>query len=217
MEADQEHEEEQAEVTDGEEDGKSGRRKDPGGEVRRQAAEERGAEQESGRDLADDSRLSDPGRQRTDEAGDGDDDDELNQEPLGVEHARRLPRLLAAEARLDRSFSACVTLAVIALVWPVYLRWTGQAGVGWMTPVPVALLAAFLIAYFWFSVTVASAVHGLGGRRGGYVAWLVAAPVLWVLLPVPILSTIILASPLSLKWVLSRQLRSEIHDLTFAR
>jgi hypothetical protein len=86
-----------------------------------------------------------------------------------------------------------------------------------MAPVPVALLAAFLIAYFWFAVTVASAVHGLGGRRGGYVAWLVAAPVLWVLLPVPILSTIILASPLSLKWMLSRQLRSEIHDLTFAR
>ena len=64
---------------------------------------------------------------------------------------------------------------------------------------------------------------GGGGRRPGagpprwpYVAWLAAAPVLWVLLPVPVLATVILASPLSLKIVLSRQLRAEIHDRTFA-
>jgi hypothetical protein len=100
-------------------------------------------------------------------------------------------------------------------VWPAYLRWTAQAGAGWSTPVWAVLVAAFLIAYVWFAAAIASAAHGLGRGRGPYVAWLVAAPVLWLLLPVPVLSTVLLASPLSLKLVLSRQLRSEIHDLTF--
>jgi hypothetical protein len=79
------------------------------------------------------------------------------------------------------------------------------------------LLGGFLIVYVWFAAAVASAVHCLGRGRGPYVAWLLAAPVLWVLLPVPVLSTVLLASPLSLKLLLSRQLRSEIHDLTFSR
>ena len=64
-------------------------------------------------------------------------------------------------------------------------------------------------------MSVATAAHRLGRGRGLYVAWLVAAPVLWILLPLPVLATIILASPLTLKLLLSRELRSEIHDRTF--
>lgn len=102
------------------------------------------------------------------------------------------------------------------LCWPTYLHLTGQVLARWSDDVGAALLAAFLLAYAWFAVAVAGAVQGLGRRRTPYVAWLVAAPVLWILLPIPVLSTVILASPLSLKLLLSRQLRSEIHDRTFA-
>jgi hypothetical protein len=108
-------------------------------------------------------------------------------------------------------------VAVAGLGWPTYLRLTGQAGARWVVPVDVVLLSGFALAYVWFGVSVAAAVHRLGRGKGLYVAWLVAAPVLWIVLPIPVLSTVILASPLSLKMLLSRQLRSEIHDRTFER
>jgi hypothetical protein len=123
--------------------------------------------------------------------------------------------LLAAESRLDRSFSACVGAAVLGLAWPTYLRMTDQRLVGWTWPVAQLLFAAFVIAYAWFAFSVAVAARGLGRSRGPYIAWLTAAPILWLLLPVPILASVILASPLSLKFLLSAQLREEIHDRTF--
>jgi hypothetical protein len=44
--------------------------------------------------------------------------------------------------------------------------------------------------------------------------WVLLAPLL-SLIPIPILSPILLASPLSLKFFLSAQLRSRIHARTF--
>jgi hypothetical protein len=160
--------------------------------------------------------LSEARGQRTDEAGDGNDRNELDQEARRVEHGGRLQRLLAAEARLDRSFAACLLSAVAGLTWPTYLRLTGQAYGGGAGSVSAALVGAFALTYVWFAVSVARAVHALRQRPAAYVAWLASAPVLWLLLPIPVLATAILASPLSLKLLLSRQLRSEIHDVTFA-
>ena len=107
-------------------------------------------------------------------------------------------------------------VAVAGLAWPTYLRLTGQAYSGWSATVSAAFVPTFLLAYLWFAVSVARAVAALRQRPAASVAWLAAAPVLWLLLPIPVLATAILASPLSLKLLLSRQLRSEIHDQTFA-
>jgi hypothetical protein len=122
--------------------------------------------------------------------------------------------LLAAEARLDRSFQACLLVAVVGLGWPTYLHLTGQEQTAFAGPIAVSLLAVFFAAYAWFAHAVAVATRALGRGRLPYVAWLVAAPVLWLLLPVPVVATLILASPLSLKLRLSADLRAAIHDRT---
>jgi hypothetical protein len=129
---------------------------------------------------------------------------------------REVSDLLAAESRLDRSFAAALAAAVLGLAWPTYLRLTGQALAAWAGPVAGGLLVAFATTYAWFALSVAGAARALGRARGPYLAWLIAAPILWLLLPIPILASIILASPLSLKFLLSGELRSEIHDRTFA-
>jgi len=74
-----------------------------------------------------------------------------------------LDDLLAAEARLDRSFAIAVTAFVLSLGWPFFVRLTVLA-----------------------------------------------------LLPIPLVSTIIQASPLSLKFILAAELRATIHERTFA-
>jgi hypothetical protein len=123
--------------------------------------------------------------------------------------------LLDAEARLDRSFAVCLAAFLVSNAWPVYLRVTDQDRLGWAQTVGLVLAGVFLAAYVWFAYAAAAAAARLGQSRGLYLAWLIAAPLLGVL-PIPIVSLIIQASPLSLKFLLSGQLRAEIHQRTLA-
>jgi hypothetical protein len=79
----------------------------------------------------------------------------------------------------------------------------------------LALGLALLPAYVWFAVAATRVARALGKAWGGYLAWLLLAP-LFSCLPIPVVSVLLTASPLSLKFLLSGQLRSEIHDRTFA-
>ena len=125
--------------------------------------------------------------------------------------------LLAIESQLDRSFMVCVAalLAYFALPFVVYAtpREWGQQGV--MLAVimlgPLVLLPA---AYVWFAVSVGRAEKAVGDNAVLFVLWVLGAPVLSIF-PIPIVSTLLVASPLSLKFLLSRELRSKIHDQTF--
>jgi hypothetical protein len=126
-----------------------------------------------------------------------------------------IDRLLAIERQLDRSFVVCVVLLLVSLGLPVFLRLTDQsAGLG-SGVLAAALGTALFGCYVWFAVSVARAAKGVGGRWIPYLAWLVLSP-LFLCLPIPLLSHLIAASPLSLKFFLSGQLRSEIHRRTFA-
>ena len=79
----------------------------------------------------------------------------------------------------------------------------------------IALAVAFLAAYAWFAYAATVAATRVGRSRVLVLGWLLAAPLL-SLLPIPFLSTLLLASPLSLKFILAGELRATIQERTFA-
>lgn len=122
--------------------------------------------------------------------------------------------LLAIESRLG-SFLVCVAALLAYIAWPFDVdAMPREWGPGVMLAVIVlGPLVLLLGAYLWFAVSVGRAEKAVGENATLFVLWVLAAPLLSVL-PIPIVSTLI-ASPLSLKFLLSRELRSKIHDQTF--
>jgi hypothetical protein len=108
-----------------------------------------------------------------------------------------------------------VTAFAVNLGWPFFVRITGPAYARWAGGVEIALAAAFLAAYVWFTWSATLAAARVGRSRVLVLGWLLAAPVL-ALLPIPVVSTILQASPLSLKFILAAELRATIHERTFA-
>jgi hypothetical protein len=109
-----------------------------------------------------------------------------------------------------------VTVFLLYLGWPLFVRLTAPAYVRWAGGASMALAAAFLAAYAWFAYAATVAAGRVGRPKVLVLGWLLAAPVL-SLLPIPILSTVLLASPLSLKFVLAGELRAIIHERTFTQ
>lgn len=110
---------------------------------------------------------------------------------------------------------AAVITFLLYLGWPFFLRLTGPAYARFAGAVEIALAAAFLAAYAWFAYAAAVAAARVGRSRALVLGWLLAAPVL-SLLPIPFVSTVLLASPLSLKFILAAELRATIRERTFA-
>ena len=123
--------------------------------------------------------------------------------------------LLATESQLDRSFMACVVALLAQLALPALRRAMGLIDPWWGLGVFLALLVLLLGMYVWFAVSVGRAEKAVGDNARLFVIWVLAAPLL-SLVPIPLVSTAIIASPLSLKFLLSRELRSKIHEKTFA-
>jgi hypothetical protein len=69
--------------------------------------------------------------------------------------------------------------------------------------------------YVWFAYTAAAAAGRVGRSRVLVATWVLLAPIL-ALLPIPIVSRLIAASPLSLKFILASELRADIREKTFA-
>jgi hypothetical protein len=135
------------------------------------------------------------------------------------EEATAAPRLsvqelLAVEAQLNRSFTVCVAALFTGLGWVVYLHGAELEATSWGLAVLTALAAVLLATYVWFAWAVGRAARAVGGRRALYLTWVLVAPFL-ALLPIPVVSVVLAASPLSLKFLLSSQVRSQIHDRTF--
>ena len=95
------------------------------------------------------------------------------------------------------------------------MRLTSPAFVRVAGGLEVALAALFLGAYAWFAYAATAAAGRVGRSRALVLGWLVAAPLL-ALLPIPFLSTVLQASPLSLKFVLAGELRATIQERMFA-
>jgi hypothetical protein len=115
--------------------------------------------------------------------------------------------LLTAVSHLTRSFMAAVAGALATLLWAIY---AGTA-LSW---VYATLVLVQFGCYVWYALAAGEAAKALGETRAVYVTWILIAPFA-ALIPIPVLSTAIGISPLSIKFLLSGQLQSAIRDQTF--
>lgn len=115
--------------------------------------------------------------------------------------------LLTADSHLTRSFAAAVAGALAAMLWTIF---AGTA----FTWVSLVLALVQFSCYVWYAMAAGEAARALGERRGLYIAWTLLAPFV-ALIPIPVVSTVIGVSPLSIKFLLSGQLQSAIRDQTF--
>jgi hypothetical protein len=115
--------------------------------------------------------------------------------------------LLTADSHLTRSFMAAVAAALAAMLWAIY---AGTA-LSWMY---VTLVLAQLGCFVWYALAAGEAAKALGETGWVYVTWILIAPFA-MLIPIPVLSTVIAVSPLSIKFLLGGQLQSAIRDQTF--
>lgn len=120
--------------------------------------------------------------------------------------------LIKADSRLSRSLVACVAFLLAQIVSAFV---SGAMSTGTAVVVFLVLFLGQLASYVWFAVAAGAAAKVLGEKPWGYVVWILAAPML-SLLPIPIVSTLILASPLSIKFLLGRQLNTAIREAAFA-
>ena len=117
--------------------------------------------------------------------------------------------LMAVESRLNRSLVACVLAVLASFIWTFLAR--PGSGVGWVS---LGLLLLQMGCYVWFAIAAGAAAKILGEAAWKYVVWILAAPFL-ALVPIPVVSTIIGVSPLSIKFLLGGHLQAAIRARTF--
>jgi hypothetical protein len=123
-------------------------------------------------------------------------------------------QLQAADSSLTRSFIACVAGVVLSISWTLFFAPSPQERPGEVVLVGMGLLVLQLGFYVWYAVSAGAAAKLLGATGWHYVVWILVAPFL-ALLPIPIVSTVIGVSPLSIKFLLGGQLQTAIREATF--
>jgi len=132
--------------------------------------------------------------------------------------------LMAADSGLNRSLAACVAvfLSGIGLLFMVS---RSDKDVPWAQTAGFVLMGLLLACYVWYAICCGRAAKVLGEPGWRYAAWIVAAPLISPLpglvatvldLPAPgLISTAIAISPLSIKFLLGRQLDEAIRQKAF--
>jgi hypothetical protein len=126
-----------------------------------------------------------------------------------------LEQLMRIESRLTQSFFAAVVSLVAYLIWVLFIA--APASSGGMIPqttTGIVLAILQLVCYIWYAVAAGAGATAIGESGWKYVIWILAAPFL-SRLPIPIVSTLIAASPLAIKFLLGGQLQSTIRSTTF--
>jgi len=121
--------------------------------------------------------------------------------------------LEGAESRLNRAFIMAAVAVVLSLATGVWWQTATDRGAAWTVFIVTRLF--LLAAYVWFALAIGRVAKYLVPSPRKYVAWVLAAPFL-ALIPIPIVSTVIALSPLSLKFFFSRQLQNEIKERVLA-
>jgi hypothetical protein len=129
--------------------------------------------------------------------------------------AASVDELLAVESRLTRSFLGCVIVLVARTGWTFFIGPRTPSGGIEPAWVGLVLLILQLGFYVWYALSAGAAAKLLGATGWTYIVWILAAPFL-ALVPIPIVSTIIGVSPLSIKFLLGGQLQSAVREATFA-
>jgi hypothetical protein len=125
-----------------------------------------------------------------------------------------LEQLMAIESRLTRSFIAAVIALAANIIYVFFIMKLPTEGPLDLTPTAIVLGIIQLGCYIWYAIAAGAAATAIGERGWKYIAWILAAPFL-ARLPIPIVSTLIAASPLAIKFLLGSQLQSAIRATTF--
>ena len=123
----------------------------------------------------------------------------------------RLEALLRAESGVSRSFWAAVVVVLGTIFWTLFVAGPSPdagSGVAQTGLIIGVLQFAF---YIWYAISAGRAAKVLGDPGWKYVAWILVAPFL-AMIPIPIVSTIIGVSPLSIKFLLGGQLQEAIRQ-----
>lgn len=132
-----------------------------------------------------------------------------------VEEAR-VDALMRADSRLSRSFIGSVVGFLASMLWMMFFA-SVTPDAGRLEPSLSALvILVFQVGFYvWYARAAGTAATLLGDKGWKYVIWILAAPFL-ARLPIPIVSTIIGVSPLSIKFLLGGQLQTAIREETMA-
>lgn len=123
----------------------------------------------------------------------------------------RLEALLRAETGLSRSFWAAVAGVLGTLFWTLFVAGPSPDAASGLAQTGLLIGLLQFAFYIWYAVSAGAAAKVLGDAGWKYVAWILAAPFL-AMIPIPIVSTIIGVSPLSIKFLLGGQLQAAIRQ-----
>ena len=123
-----------------------------------------------------------------------------------------IEQLQAADTRLTRSFVCCAATVLASMGWALFVA---PPVPGQPSPALAIIGVLQIAAYIWFAISAGGAARLLGANRLLYVTWILLAPFL-ALIPIPIVSSIIGVSPLSIKFLLGGQLQTALREETSA-
>jgi hypothetical protein len=121
--------------------------------------------------------------------------------------------LIRAEARLGRAFGGYLFAVLSGVAFPMLAAGYQPNFPLWLVLTSLLLLVVQIGLYLWYAVAAGGAAKALGETGWHYVLWILAAPFL-ALLPLPLVSTVIAVSPLSVKFLLGGQLQTAIREQT---
>ena len=127
--------------------------------------------------------------------------------------AMTIEELIHAETGLSRAFIGYLFAVLSAMAWPMVAASFGPVPSTGIVVASAGLLVVQIGLYVWFAIAAGAAARALGGTAWHYVVWILASPVL-ALVPIPIVSTVIEVSPLSIKFLLGGQLQTAIREQT---
>jgi hypothetical protein len=127
----------------------------------------------------------------------------------------RIETLLKAETNLNRAFWAAAAGVIGTLLWAMFVQAPKTDTGSGVAPAGLVLALLQFGCYVWYAFAAGAAAKALGATGWIYIAWILAAPFL-AMLPIPIVSTVIGVSPLSIKFLLGGQLQTAIRQEGFA-
>jgi hypothetical protein len=127
--------------------------------------------------------------------------------------APTIEELIHVESGLSRAFAGYLFAVLSAVAWPMVASGFGPVPSAGILVASAALLVLQIGLYVWFAIAAGAAARALGATAWHYIVWILVSPIL-SLVPIPLVSTVIAVSPLSIKFLLGGQLQTAIREQT---
>jgi hypothetical protein len=127
--------------------------------------------------------------------------------------ARTIEDLIHAEARLSRAFAGYLFAVITAAAWPMFVVTQPTEPSVVLIAVSLGLLAGQIGLSIWFAMAAGAAAKALDGTAWHYIVWILASPLV-AMVSIPLVSTVVAVSPVSIKFLLGGQLQTAIREQT---